>query len=191
MAGHRAGELHLGVRGGDAPVVLAVRHHLPAAVDLADLEYRAAMRGHLDVRHVLRHLAEAGLLGILRTREAGKHDLLVGVLVIDHEQAMLGTALEREVADEIVVVAELLLLRRGGLRVRVERWGSRQDRVTPTDQDVGAVARGDVMGLIDAGLDLSEPEGGLGRRRLCPPSSGQGQRRHGRSHRRHGQRVLH
>ena len=121
------------------------------------------MRGHLDVRHVLRHLAEARLLGVLRTREAGKHDLLVGVLVIDHEEAMLGAALEREVAHEVVVVAELLLLGRGGLRVRVERRGTRQDRVAPADQNVGAVARGHVMGLVDAGLDLGEAEAGLGR----------------------------
>ena len=48
MAGGRAGELHFG-GGGDAAVELAVAHDLPFAVDLADLDDRAAMRGHLDV----------------------------------------------------------------------------------------------------------------------------------------------
>ena len=140
------------------------------------------MRGHLDVRHVLGDLAEAGLLGVLRTGKAREHDLLVGVLVVDHEQAVLGAALDREEADEVVVVAELLLLRGGGLRVHVEGGRARQDGIAPADQHVGAVARRDVVGLVDAGLDLGEAEGGLGRRGLGAATGGKGQGRHGRRH---------
>ena len=116
------------------------------------------MRRHLDVGQLLGHLGEADSFVVLRPSHAGEHQLLVGVLVVDHEQAVLGAALDREVAEEVVVVPELLLLLLGGLRHRVEGRGAGQDRVAPADQDVGSVAQGDVVVSVDARPHLGEPE---------------------------------
>ena len=110
--------------------------------------------------------------------------------MVDHEQAVLGAALDREVADEVVVVAELLLLGGGGLRTRIESRRARQDRVAPADQDVGLVAGRHVMVLVDASLDFGEAEAGVAACGLGAPGGGQRQRRHRGADRGHGQRAL-
>ena len=79
VAGGRAGDLHLGV-GGDAAVVGRVRHDLPFAVDLADLDDRVAVRRHLDVDLLLgerRGLDDLLSLLLDDRDDAGEHELRV------------------------------------------------------------------------------------------------------------------
>lgn len=165
MAGGRAGKLHLGV-GGDAAVELAVAHHLPLAAVLADLDDGAAMGRHLDVDLLLAERRHLGcLLAVLvdDLDDAGEHQMRVGVLVVDHQQAMLGRAVDRDIADIVVVVAELFCLGLGRLLCRVEFRRVGKQRIAPAQQHVGIVARRDMVLVVDAGLQLVEGEGrGLG-----------------------------
>ena len=79
--------------------------------------------------------------------------------MVCHKQATI-RAFERKVAQEIVVVAELLALGFGGLLHWVESGCSGQNWVAPSDQDVGFVAFGNVVVLVDTCFDLLEVEGG-------------------------------
>ncbi len=136
----------------------APSRHLPFAVDLADFDDGAAMRGHFDVDARLvrrRHLQ----LALRDADDAGEHEVLIGVFVIHHQQAMRGRAAERDEPDIVVIVAELPALGLGGLVLRVEGGGAREKRVAPAQQHLGVIAFGDMMGLVDAGLDLHEAEG--------------------------------
>ena len=131
-AGGRAGNLHFGV-GGDAAVELAVAHDLPFAVVLPDLDDGAAMRGHLDVDLLLgqRSLLDLFLAVLLDDLDdAGEHQVRIGVFVVDHQQAVLGRSLDRNVADIVVVVAELLGLGRrpSGSAGRTPARRQRSDR---------------------------------------------------------------
>ena len=90
--------------------------------------------------------------------DARKHDLLVGIFVIDAEQGTASLVIEREEGDIVVVVAELLELSGGALLQRIEGRRVGEEWVAPSKQDIGAVALGDVMGLVNAGLDLIEVE---------------------------------
>src|SRR3546814_16003883 len=67
---------------------------------------------------------------------------------------VVGAEGQADVADEVVVVAELLRLRGGTLLQRVERGRIREDRIAPADEHLGAVARGHVVRLVDAVGDL-------------------------------------
>ena len=89
----------------------------------------------------------------------------VGVFVVDDEQAVLGRAVERDVADIVVVVAELPGLGFGRLLGRIEFRRVGKDRIAPAQQHVGVIAVGDMVLVVDAGLDLVEGEGGGRRRR--------------------------
>lgn len=113
---------------GVVAVERAVAHHLPFAVDLQDFDHGAAMRGHLDVDARLvsrRHLQ----LAIGDADDAREHEVLVGVFVFHHQQAMRGRAAERDEADIVVVAAELPALGFGGLVLRVEGGGVGKERV--------------------------------------------------------------
>src|SRR3546814_13357619 len=66
----------------------------------------------------------------------------------------VGAEGQADVADEVVVVAELLRLRGGTLLQRVERGRIREDRIAPADEHLGAVARGHVVRLVAAVGDL-------------------------------------
>ena len=120
------------------------------------------MRGHLDVDLLLGERRDARcLLPSCSTivTMPGNIRCGVGVFVVDHEQAVLGRAVERDEADEVVVVAELPRLRGGGLVRRVEGRRVGEERVAPAQQDVGVIALGDMVVGVDAGLDLVEVEG--------------------------------
>jgi hypothetical protein len=67
--------------------------------------------------------------------------------VVDDEQAVC-RAVDRNVTDEVIVVAELLGLRVGGVVRRIELGRISGDGVTPTDQYVGVVAVRNVVLLI-------------------------------------------
>src|SRR3546814_20416522 len=59
VPGGRAGQFHVSAAGGDAPVVLALAHHVPPAILATHPADAAAMRRHL-VRHTcLLHAAPA------------------------------------------------------------------------------------------------------------------------------------
>ena len=78
--------------------------------------------------------------------------------MIDREQPVTAAAVDREVGDVIVVVAEALRLigRALGLGIEVGHVGN--ESIAPAQQHVGAIARGDMMRLVDAGIDLGEIE---------------------------------
>ena len=125
IAGSGAGDLHFRA-GGDAAVHLAIGNDLPFAVRLADFDDGAAMCSHLDVDLRLRQRRDlGGLLALLvdDRDDAGEHQMRIGVFVVDHQQAMLGRAVDRDVADIVVVVAELLCL---GFRRLIERVEGRR-----------------------------------------------------------------
>ena len=121
--------------------------------------------------------------------DAGEHQMLVGVFVVDDEQAVLGRAVERDVADIVVVVAELLRLGFRRLVERVELGRVGEDRIAPAQQDVGVVARGDMVLVVDAGLDLVEGEGGR-RSRAGIVGEQEGDGADGRGNGRNGERAL-
>ena len=156
MTGSRAGDVHRRV-GGDAAGVLGILDDLPFAIDATDLDHGAAMGGDLDVHQVPGHLREVDVLGILDA-DAREHQLLVGVFVVGHEQAVVARAVDRHIADEIGVVAELARLAFGRLACGVEFRRVGEQRIAPAQEHLGVVALGHVMGLVDAGFDFLEVE---------------------------------
>ncbi|GMA73741.1 hypothetical protein GCM10025880_01580 [Methylorubrum aminovorans] len=116
------------------------------------------MGGHLD-RDLSGVQGRDHALAVGRI-EAGKHQLGIGVFVVDHEQAAAALGIERDESDEVVVVAELALLGRGTLLLRVEGGGVGKQRVAPAQQGLRLVALGHVQVLIDAGREFREVEGG-------------------------------
>ena len=166
VAGGRAGERHLGL-GRDAACVLAVLDHPPAPVLLDDLDHRAAVRHHFDRALLGRLRSEAGLadgigVGAL-LGPAREHELRAGVLMVDMKQAMLGAVRaprQREVAHEVVVVAELPGLGVGSLVHRVEGGRAGQHRIAPADQDLRRVTRGDLHVVSDGVRNALEAEAG-------------------------------
>jgi len=179
MAGGGAGDGDAGAERVDAPREGALRHHLPLAVDLADLDDGAAVGGELRVHHLARQAVG----------EAREHERRVGVLVVHAQQPVLAVRRaerQRDVADEVVVVAELPALR-GGIRVGgVESGRPRQQRVAPADQHLRAVAGRDVVGGVDTAGDLREGEAGrvgAWRARLRRGLGGSGRQRPARQRR--------
>jgi hypothetical protein len=67
--------------------------------------------------------------------------------VVSNQETAVG-AVEGEVAEEVVVVAELpaLLLGRLGLRIELRAIG--KDRITPADENVSVIALRDVVLFI-------------------------------------------
>ncbi len=160
MAGDGSGERHFGV-DGDTAVQLAIAHHLPLAAFLADLDDGAAMGCHFDIDLVLAERRKLErLLAVLlhHLDDAGEHQMRVGVFVVDHQKPVLGRTFQRDVTDEIVVVAELPGLRRGGLPGRIEVRCVGEQWITPAQQHVGIVTGGDMVLVVNAGLDFVEGE---------------------------------
>jgi hypothetical protein len=96
---------------------------------------------------------------------------------------------EGEEGQEVVVVAEAPGLLGCRQRRRVEGGKAVGERVAPADHDIGLVALGDVVGLVDAVSELAECKpcrGGLG----GPGGRGQRCRAEQRGRRRDGQRPL-
>ena len=116
MAGRRPGDLHRRV-GADAARVLAGVDDLPCSAPTSvilarDLDDGTSHGGHLD-----RDLFLGGLeVGIAACAQAREHQVWIHVLVVgDQQEAIARLAAERQgIEPEIVViVAELLFLRRG------------------------------------------------------------------------------
>ena len=129
--------------------------HLPSLS--ADLDDGAAMRGHLDVdllpgqRRDCRHSCP------LDDRDdAGEHQMRVGVFVVDHQQAVVGRAVERDVADIVVVVAELPGLGLGASASSGRSPARRQRADRPSAAARRRRSLGDMMRVVDAGLDFVE-----------------------------------
>ena len=157
MPRSRAGQHHLRVKRGDPPRITAVRHDLPLAVFLAHLDDGTTVAGHLDVDDLTRQPRER-LVVFAIPRE---HQFLVGVLVVDAQQAVFriaGTERQRHVTDEVIVVAELAKLRRYAVCGGVEARSARHDAVSPANQHVGTVARRDVVIGIHAVRDPGKAE---------------------------------
>ncbi len=103
----------------------------------------------------------------------------------------VGGAGQGDVAEEVVIVAELPGLRLGALALRIERRRAGQHGVAPADENVGVMALGDMMPLVDTRRRLLEAEGrcvGLGARLF---GRGERQRRDGGRNGGDGQRPAH
>ena len=150
------------------------------------------MRGHLDIDLLLGERGDfERLLAVLLDDldDAREHQMRVGVFVVDHQQAMLGRAVDRDIADIVVVVAELLCLGLGRLLGRIEVRRIGKQRIAPAQQHVGVVARRHMMLVVDAGLKLVEGEGrALGGAGIV--GADQRQRADGGGDGRDGQRAL-
>ena len=100
----------ISVFDGDAAVELAVLHHLPLAVGPCGSRRRCR---HAPPSRCRPAPCVSGATSIGSCRpcrsidDAGEHQMRVGVFVVDDEQAVLGRAVDRNVADIVVVVAEL------------------------------------------------------------------------------------
>ena len=93
------------------------------------------MSRYLSIDQFLGYAQEFGLAVLFD--EVGKHQFLVGVLVIDEQQpmvAVVGGHWQRQIAEIVIVVAKLLLLGTGGLVVRVEVKCAGGQRITPPGQ---------------------------------------------------------
>jgi hypothetical protein len=120
-----------------------------------------AVGGHLDLHLLLGQAVEGTLLLAHRP-----HQVRVGVLVAHAQEAVLGViGAERQghVGHEVVVVAELLRLRRRGLVGDVEGRRVAEHLVAPADQNLGAIAgRGLHAGGHVVGDLLEAERGGPG-----------------------------
>ena len=190
MTGSGAGDAHLGF-GGDAAGVLRIRHHGPFSVRTLDFENRAAVRHHLDLDQLARNALEADVLGVLAAN-AREHQFFVGVFVIDNQQAVIRAAVDRDVAEVIVVIAELARLGLGGLLLGIEVGRVRQHLVAPADQHIGVVAFRDVVVWVGTGSYFLEVEAWRGAGRGFGISADHGgQRGEHRRYRGYGQRAAH
>ena len=114
------------------PGVAASSPSAAGAAEAFDLDDREAVRRQRD-----RQLLDAERL---QAGEAGEHQLLVGVLVVDHQQRPATVAAQRQHADEVGVVAELRGLPLHTLLGDVELGRAGQDRVAPAHDDGRVVA---------------------------------------------------
>jgi len=79
------------------------------------------------------------------------------IFMIDaHHRAV---AAQRDIADIIIVIAELLCLCFGRLAQRIECGRAGQDRIAPTDHDLHLMSLGDMMRFIDTVADFFKGEG--------------------------------
>ena len=114
------------------------------------------MRSHLHSHVCFGDLCEVVSVGT--DVDTGEHHLRIRILVVDAKKSAGIAPVEREEGDVVVVVAEAPGLLRAGEFHRIERRHIGEQRVAPSDQDVGVVTFGNVMGLVDAGCDLPENE---------------------------------
>ena len=148
MARGGAVDGHRGVQRGDAAVHLAVAHHLPdPGVVLGDLDHRTTVGGHFNVDERGRH---AGKLGAVLTAKPGEHHLFVGVFVVHTKQPAAAIVVQRDKAHVVIVIAELLELRRRGLVHHVEFGRVGGDRIAPPQQHIGVIAIGHMVGFVIA-----------------------------------------
>lgn len=111
---------------------------LPGPPVLLDDDGGQAVRCPGDLDLLLRRVG-----GVVAT----EHEHFVGVLVVGDEDLPVALARQRQQSEEVVVVAELLRLRLGGLVLRVEGGRTAQDGLAPADDDVLRVAVRDGHGV--------------------------------------------
>lgn len=136
VAGGGSGNGYGCVQGRYAARILAVRDHPPLAVVFLDLDDGAAVTGHLD-RDDFSGDAFVFVLRVVVFAQTGEHHLSARVFVVDAEQAVfriVGAQRERDITDEVVVVAELPALCVGTLPVGIECGCVGYYRVSPTHQ---------------------------------------------------------
>ncbi len=127
---------------------------------------------HCDDGQAVGSERNVDLVGVGRGRvEVGEHDVFVGVLVVHHHEFVL--VVDREEAEEVTVVTELLLLGLGGLVQRIEVRSRREELVAPAHDDVLLEALGDDDGVGTRRCDRLELEASLrGRERLLAGAVG-------------------
>jgi hypothetical protein len=104
----------------DAAVVARVLEHPPAAALAHDLDHRDALRRLRDVHDLRVPAHELAPGSARRAGEAGmtgEHQRVVGVLVVDAQNAAIATRAQREEVDRIAVLAEATLLELRGARL--------------------------------------------------------------------------
>lgn len=110
MTCHWAGQFHLCGTGINAAGIAAAVHHSPfTAGNLLNLDDAGAMCRHLDLDQRPCHIPEQPVLGVLPA-EAGEHHLFAGIFMVNEKQATIRTLAaerQRQVADEVVIIAEL------------------------------------------------------------------------------------
>ena len=111
------------------------------------------MRGHLDIDQLFRHI---GISRLILTPDPGKHDLFIGVFVVNAEQPVRAVRVQRSKSHVIVVIPELLQLGLGALVHHVEFRRVCGDRIAPAQQDVGIVAFGNMVIFVVAPCQLFE-----------------------------------
>ena len=171
----RARKLHLGF-SCDAARIFRIVDDEPGAAFAFDFDDAAAMGLHRSAHEIFRHAAH-GLRTGFAHGDTRIHEFVVGIFVIDDEQAMARTAVERNVTDEVVVVAKLAGLGLGrGLR-GIEWRCAVEDLVAPTHQHLGIVARRDVVVFVRTSGKLREIECGCDHCRVRVSRRQQGHRR--------------
>src|SRR5690606_9020410 len=134
-AAQRTGQLHH-AGGGEAAVERVIVDHPPAAVLLADAQHAHAVGIDL-LAHLL---GGAPAIGVAR-RAVGVKGLLIDVLVVHHQQTVLGTAVEGEEMHAVVVHAHRIGLILGAVAaVRLPGTRRAVQWRAPGRQHLGAVA---------------------------------------------------
>ena len=141
MAARRADHLHR--RGGGDAAVVAAGHHLPVAEAVAaDLD-----DGHAVGVDFLAHFLGRGAQAVQCGRSVGVQQRRVDVLVVEHQQAVVGaapatvTAVDGEEVHAVMVHADLFGLVLGAVAgVLEEGREASADRRAPGHEDAGAVA---------------------------------------------------
>ena len=140
-----------GCVGGEAAAVAGRAHHPPAA----------AVQSHLDHGDAMRGLALGHLGGGPGLHAPGMEEAIVGVLMIDGEEAM-GRVVprrgEREEMEPVVMHARLRLLLRGTpARIRPEA-GAFGDGIAPGIENLRSIARRHHDGVRGGDRDTRESE---------------------------------
>lgn len=139
---------------------------------LLDLNDGVPVGSHLDIDHF------PGLPGEIIRANAIEHQLTVGVLVVDGQQTVpgvVGTQRQREIADVVVVVPKLRLLRLRRLVVDVEVRSTGGHGIAPADQNASVIPFGDVhLFVIAVGQFLEGKRGDRFREGLAAGASNDG-----------------
>ena len=155
MSPRRSIDSNDGAKRADTAVVAAVDNDLPTSIFAQDLDNGNTVRRHLDLDEFCGHIWETGQV---LAGQTGEHDLFIGIFVIYAEKPAVTARIERKEGNVVVVVAELLELRRRALFVRIEGKRIREERIAPSEQYVSLVAFGNMMRFIYAGLDFIKAE---------------------------------
>ena len=139
VSGCRAGQVH-GRIEGDTPGIFRARHDRPFAAAVADdFNHGSAMRGHFDLAHGLGNPGRIAATGIRDSFQPREQKFRAGVFVV-HRQKPAQRPFDGEIAEEVIVVAELLRLACAALVPRLESGRLRCDWIAPANEDIRVVA---------------------------------------------------